>query len=212
MIDNIAELTEFVADVSAQRVARVYAEALVNAADRQGQADAVLGELEALVRDVFRADPLLEQFLAGGVISRRRRGEVIRAVFAKRAGQLLVNLLLVLNEHDRLGLLRTVLVEARRLRDKRAGRTRIEVRSAVPLADEQLDRLRRQLRDAFHLEPVLEPRVDADLLGGLVVRVGDWVYDSSVRTRLDTIRNQLIERSSHEIQSRRDRFSSAIGD
>jgi F-type H+-transporting ATPase subunit delta len=39
--------------------------------------------------------------------------------------------------------------------------------------------------------------VDPDLLGGLVIRVGDWVYDASVRTRLAKIRDQLVERSSH---------------
>ena len=62
---------------------------------------------------------------------------------------------------------------------------------------------------------VAEPRkaylllhVDPDLLGGMVVWVGDWLYDASVRSRLESIRNQLIERSSHEIQSGRDRFSS----
>jgi F-type H+-transporting ATPase subunit delta len=48
--------------------------------------------------------------------------------------------------------------------------------------------------------------VDPSLLGGLVVRTGDYVYDASVRTRLETIRKQLIERSSHEIQTGRDRF------
>jgi F-type H+-transporting ATPase subunit delta len=51
--------------------------------------------------------------------------------------------------------------------------------------------------------------VDKDLLGGLKVRIGDTVYDSTVRTRLNNLRNQLIERSSHEIQTGRDRFSSA---
>jgi F-type H+-transporting ATPase subunit delta len=212
MKQNGEQPTEHTADVSAQRIARVYAEALVNAADKQGQGDAVLEDLESLVRDVFRTDPLLETFLASGVISRRRKGEVIRSVFENRASPLLVNLLLVLNEHDRLGLLRTILAEARELRDQRAGRMRIEVKSAVALGDDQLDRLRGQLRQTLQIEPVLETQVDPGLLGGLVVRVGDWVYDSSVRMRLDTIRNQLIERSSHEIQSRRDRFSSAVGD
>ena len=50
--------------------------------------------------------------------------------------------------------------------------------------------------------------VEPELLGGLVVQVDDWVYDASVRTRLDILRKQLVERSSHAIQSGRDRFSS----
>jgi F-type H+-transporting ATPase subunit delta len=54
----------------------------------------------------------------------------------------------------------------------------------------------------------LQEQVDPDLLGGLIVRVGDWVYDASVRRELETLRSELIARSSHEIQSRRDQFSS----
>jgi F-type H+-transporting ATPase subunit delta len=86
----------------------------------------------------------------------------------------------------------------------------VEVRSAVPLPDDQRERLLNQLRATLQREPILQTRVDENLLGGLVVRVGDWVYDASVKTRLETIRHQLTERSSHEIQSRRDRFSSPV--
>ena len=61
------------------------------------------------------------------------------------------------------------------------------------------------------MEPVLDVQVDPELLGGLVVRVADWQFDGSVRSRLQNLRNQLIENSSHEIQSGRDRFRSDEG-
>ena len=64
----------------------------------------------------------------------------------------------------------------------------------------------REVVTVGQIEPLLEEKVEPELLGGLVVRIGDWVYDASVRTRLDEIRNQLIERSSHGIASGRDRF------
>ena len=79
----------------------------------------------------------------------------------------------------------------------------------MPLSEDVQIRLRAELHADFQLEPVLVLHVDPALLGGLKVRIGDTVYDSTVRTRLNNLRNQLIERSSHEIQSRRDRFSSA---
>jgi F-type H+-transporting ATPase subunit delta len=198
---------ETTADVGSQRVARVYAEALLNAAEKRGQADAVLEALDSLVKDLFWADPNLEAFFSSGAIGRDRKAGVIRSVFGPRAGELFTNFLLVLNEHDRLDLLRPILEAARELRDQRAHRVRVYVKSAAPLDDGQRDRLREQLRTNLHREPLLETQVDPDLLGGVVVRVGDWVYDGSVRTQLETIRNQLIERSSYEIQSGRDRFS-----
>ena len=97
------------------------------------------------------------------------------------------------------------------LRNERMGRMRVEVQSATPLPEDQRERLRRELKETFQREPLLSVRTDPELLGGLVVRVGDWLYDASVRVQLDSIRNQIIERSSHEIQSGRDRFSSADG-
>jgi len=195
-------------DVGAQRIARVYAEALLNAAERHGQADAVLEEVESLVRDLFSADPQFEAFFASGAIGRKDKARVIESVFAGRASELFVNFLLVLNDHERLHLIRPILAAYRELRDDRAGRLRVQVQTAVPLPEDQRERLLRQLRESYHKEPLLETRLDPDLLGGMVVRVGDWVYNSSVRQRLESIRKQIIERSSHEIQSRRDRFSS----
>lgn len=199
-------------DVGAERIARVYAEALLNAAQKQGKADEVLEELTALIRDVFAGKPQLEAFLASSAMGRDRKRSAIQAAFAGRADEVLVNFLLVLNAHDRMQLIRPILTAARALSDERARRVHVEIRSAVPLHDDQRERLRQQLQASLHKEPIMEIRIDPDLIGGLVVRVGDWIYDGSVRTQFGKIRNQLIERSSYEIQSRRDSFSSANGD
>ncbi len=198
------------ADVSAERVARVYAEALLNAADQSGQADALEGEYESLLRDAFQA-PQLESILTSGAVGRKQKAELLTKGFAGRASTTFFNFLQVLNEHERLDLLRPVFAAYRQLRDQRAKRVRVQVRSAVELPADQRGRLVEELRQTFQVESVLHTEVDPELLGGLVVRVGDWVYDGSVRRQLETIRSELIARSSHEIQSRRDQFSSHEG-
>jgi F-type H+-transporting ATPase subunit delta len=197
-----------VVDVGAQRVARTYAQALLDAAEKRGQAAEVLEELDSLVKDVFPAMPQFEGFLASRAISRKRKSPVIRSAFQGRASEILLNFLLVLNDHERLDLLRTILSVYRHLHEERTGHVRVRVRSALALPDDQRQHLEQELRAAFRREPILETHVDPDLLGGLVVQVGDWVYDGSVRARLADLRNQLMERSSHEIQSRRDHLSS----
>ena len=55
--------------------------------------------------------------------------------------------------------------------------------------------------------PIFQVSTDPDLIGGLVVQVGDQRYDSSVKSRLAQLRQRLIEGKTHEIQSRRDQFS-----
>jgi F-type H+-transporting ATPase subunit delta len=199
-----------VLDVGSERIARVYAEALLRAAEAKGQTDDILDELQSLLQNVFRERPQVEAFFAT-TLGRDRKAAVIRAAFSNRASELLVNFLLVLNDHERLDLLRPIVAAYQEMRDERAGRLRVSVRSAVPLPADQRERLMRELQQTFHKEPVLETQTDPELLGGMVVRVGDWLFDRSVRNELETIQNQIIARSSYEIQSRRDRFSSADG-
>jgi F-type H+-transporting ATPase subunit delta len=195
------------ADVGALRIARVYAEALLSAADRHGQADAIQEALDSLLNDVFRADPRIEALLASPAVPRQEKAGILRQAFGQ-AGSLFVNFLLVLNDHGRLDLLRPIRAAYGELLDERAHRVPVQVRSAVPLGEEQRRRLEGELRATFHFEPVLQERVDPALLGGLTVRVGDWLFDASLRTRLDDILNQILARSTHAIQSGRDRFSS----
>jgi F-type H+-transporting ATPase subunit delta len=197
---------ETVLDDASRHVARVYAEALYNAADQQGQAEAVLANLRGMVEDVFGRDPQVETFIATPVVGRKRKAEAIRQTFEGRADPLFVNFLLVLNGHDRLDALRAIARAYRDLYEQRTGKARVLVRSAMPLAENQLARLADELRAVLGREPVLETRVEPELLGGLVLQSGDWVYDASVRSRLTAMRNQLIERSSHEIQGGRNRF------
>ncbi len=197
-----------VADVGAQRIARVYAEALMGAAQKRGEVDVTWEQLDSLVRDVFQANPLIEQFFASPAVPSRVKSAQIQSLFAERGTELFTNFLLVLNEHGRLDLLRVIRSAFHDLDDERTGRLHVLVRSAAPLAGDQQERLRQELRTAFQREPVLETRIEPDLIGGMVVKARDWQFDASVRTRLQTIRHYLIERSSHEIQSGRDRFSS----
>jgi F-type H+-transporting ATPase subunit delta len=199
------------ADVSALRIARVYAEALLNAATKHNQAEAVRELLDSLIDDVFRADPRIEIFMLSAAMTRHAKAAMLRAAFEGRGGELFTNFLEVLNNHGRLDLLRYIRAAYRELLDDRAHRVRVQVRSAVPLPEDQRQHLERDLREVFQLEPILETQVDASLLGGLTVRVGDWLYDASLRTQLQTIRNQITTRSSYEIQRRRDRFSADSG-
>jgi F-type H+-transporting ATPase subunit delta len=183
-------------DDATRHVARIYADALLGAADKRQQTQETLEQLEELVREVLARDSAFALLLASAVISREHKREALRRAFEGKVNEVLYHFLLVLNDHDRLGIIREVAVLMRDIYERRAGRMHVEVKSAIALNDEQRERLRRELRDKFHREPILSVRVDPELLGGLVVKVDDWVYDGSVRARLERIRNQLIEKGS----------------
>jgi F-type H+-transporting ATPase subunit delta len=118
----------------------------------------------------------------------------------------------VLARHDRLEILPLILSESRLRHEMLTGRKRVRVTSAQSLSDDRLATIRQQLDDALSFEPIVEPAVDESLLGGLIIQIEDTVYDSSLRTRLKQLRGRMRERSLHEIQSGRNRFSSPEGD
>lgn len=203
------EPKEQFADVSVKRLAAVYSEALLNAADSAGQTAQVFEEIDSLIDDVFKNDARLETLFAGAAVGRKVRAEAIDKVFKERASGAFWTFLRVLNEHDRLDLIRPIRRALHELSDERAHRLRVHVYSAIDLPEDYQNRITEAIRQRFNLEPMLELHTDPALLGGVMIRIGDKVYDATVRTRINNLRTQLIESSSHEIQSRRDRFSSA---
>lgn len=197
-------------DPSAANVARVYADAYLNSAGPAGSA-AALDEYRSFVDDVCRAVPDLERLLTSGSLSAEEHVGLIDRVIAPRATPLFANFLRVLARHRRLGLLRMILEIATREAERRAGKRRIQVRSAAPLTGEATKELEAKLAAAIAAEPILETTVDPSLLGGLIVRIGDTVYDGSLRTRLGQLNGRLRERCLHEIQRGRDRFCHSEG-
>jgi ATP synthase F1 delta subunit len=195
------------ADVSAERLARVYAEALLHVADEAGQTRAVLEQIDSFIDDVLRNNPQLEALVAGAAVGRHARRQALARAFDGRAESVLVKFLMVLNEHERLDLIRPIRKALHDLDDERHQRVKVHVYTAIPLPTDFGERISGAVRHRFGKEPVLVPHVDPSLLGGLKIRIGDNQVDATVRTRLDNLRTEIIARSSYEIQSRRDHFS-----
>jgi F-type H+-transporting ATPase subunit delta len=195
-----------VADESAE-VARRYAVALIAAAEREGNVDAVLDELAEIERDVLKPHPRFAQILASRRVSTAQKDRILVDLLENRASGLVLRFLRVLNRHERLGSIRVVARQAREIWDRRNKRVPIQVRSAFPLEENQLLALRDRLSRMTGATPILQVSTDPNLIAGLVVQVGDIRYDASARSRLAQLRQRLIEGKTHEIQSRRDQFS-----
>ncbi len=179
------------------RVARVYAEALMGVAAKSNQLDAVGDELEEIVGNVLKPYPAIQAFLAGNSVSMSGKLPALAAAFEHRTSETFRKFVGVLNANGRLDLLPAISAELRTMRDQAAGRVRVKVTAPVPLLDTQVESLTKTLHAQLHAQPVLDIRVDPDILGGLIVQVGDKVYDTSVRTRLDNLRTHLTTSGTH---------------
>lgn len=175
------------------RLARVYAEALLSVAAKANAQDQVGSELDDLIRNVLAAKPEVEAFLNNPTVGKREKDPAIAQAFAS-ASEPVRNLIGVLNQNNRLRLIRSVAAVYRDIRDQQAGRLRVTVKSAVPLTDDQTNKIKASLESSLKKTPVIASVVDPELIGGLVIQVGDRVIDTSVRTRIQTLRAQLMER------------------
>ena len=197
---------EIEADVGMEHVAAVYAEAFLGAAERAGLTESLLAELDSLVADVLDRFPQFEQILASGLLSHEEKVVILDRTLGAQASPLLLNFLKVVSRHGRLDCLRAIHRQAHELYNRMRGRVVVRVSTASPLSGELADRIAASLRGLLDGEPILEQVVDPDLIGGVVIRVGDTVYDGSVATQLEGVRQRMIQRTAHEIQTGRDRF------
>lgn len=171
--------------------ARRYAKALFGLAQEAGRVTEVRAEVESLGRLVGENAELRDVLIQPLYPAGERRAVLAAVAEGLRASPLLKNFLSFLVDQRRLVDWATIEAEYGRLADVAAGLTKAHVRSASPLSDAQRERLQRALerKSGGHIE--LELEVDPSLLGGAIAKVGDLVYDGSLRTQLRQLRANL---------------------
>jgi F-type H+-transporting ATPase subunit delta len=199
------------ADVGVEQVADIYAKALLGATESAGQTAAVLDEFDAMVTEVLDKFPRFEAVLTSALVGHDEKAGALDRVLGGRVSSLLLNFLKVVSRHGRLDCLRAIHRQTRRMFDTLQGRVEIKLTTAAPIDTQVTQAIIEKLRAVLGSEPLLQTTVDPDVIGGMVLRVGDTVYDGSIANQLKNIRKQMIDRSVHEIQSRRDRFRNSAG-
>jgi len=204
-----ARVRSVLEDPSSLAIAHVYADAFLDAFGDQ-RAQAGLEEFRSFLDDVLARNAEFAGLLRSG-LNRDAKVSLLTRVLSGQASEMFLNFVRVLARHERLDLLPLIYQQAERRHEVRTGRGRVQVTSAQALPEPVLETIRQTLRAQLPFEPILETTIDPAMLGGLRIRVGDTVYDSSLRKRLKQLRERLRERSLNEIQSGRNRFSYSEG-
>jgi F-type H+-transporting ATPase subunit delta len=164
-----------------------YATALFGLARDEKQIDAVTRSLDAL-EAVITESADFRTLVASPLVSRAEAGKAIRALTpALGVDPITAKFLGVLAENGRLGELRAVIKAVRTLAADARGETTAEVTSAHPLNDAQVVRLKSNLKARLGRDVAVDAKVDPELLGGLVVRLGSQMIDASIRTKLNNL-------------------------
>ncbi len=174
-------------------VARRYARAFIELAAEQGVVEEIDQELTR-VGAAFRGEsaPLYE-VLANPIFTLQERrailGDLLPRLDLRDLTQHLLQLIL---EKGRFDLLHEISEVYTTYADERAGRARVLVTTAEPLTPQLEAEVRAALEQVTGKQVLMDTRVDPDLIGGMIARVGDKVFDASVHTRLQNIKQRLL--------------------
>jgi F-type H+-transporting ATPase subunit delta len=177
-----------VADVEA--VARGYAEALLAVAEAEDELDAVSDELYAFAKALEQSTPL-RQALTDPALPVENKKATIADLLGERARPITATLLGFVVESGRARELPKIVEELAALAAERRQNAFAEVRTAVPLSDEKREQIARALARATGRSIEVKAVVDPTVIGGVLARVGDEVFDGTIRSRLDDAKQHL---------------------
>ena len=165
-----------------------YANALFELAQEQKTVDAVSADLAGLSK-ALETSPDLTRLVRSPLFSAADQARVLKAVLEKMGtGELATKFVLLLAAKRRLFVLLQVITAYERQVAKSRGETEAEVTSARALSTSEISELKAALKAKLGKEPRLHTKTDPSLLGGLVVKVGSSMIDTSLRTKLDGLR------------------------
>ncbi|MFP4356732.1 MAG: ATP synthase F1 subunit delta [Phycisphaerae bacterium] len=171
-------------------LADVYAGALAGLLEDDNAAetiDSCLAELIELIDSI----PQAHQLLSSLRIKPAQRQQIVADVFADRLEEPLEAFLAVLVGHGRFELLPAIRASFHKMLNRRQGREEVTLVSARPLSDQQRETIVEELTAALDARLAVTCRVDPDMLGGLVVQVGDRVYDASLAGQVEKLAGSL---------------------
>ena len=177
-----------------RKIARRYAKALMNIGQEDGKYDRYCEELDAFTA-IFQGDKQLREVLRNPTFNIPRRQAIVEEIGKRLSlSPVTTNFLRLLVDKDRMVYLADITALYRELVDEAAGRARVKLLTAHDLSQKKIEELTQGLQALVGKQVIMEVATDASLIGGVVARIGDTVYDGSVKTQLAQLKEILAKR------------------
>ena len=165
-----------------------YATALFDLADSENQLDKVADDLES-VNQMLAGSEDLRRLIRSPVISREDQQATMNSILSKmKVNSLTLKFVGVIAENRRLISIRDIIRDFQALVSNRRGEVTAEVISASNLSKPQVEQIRKVLEKISKKQVTVHNLVSEDLLGGLIVKIGSQMVDSSLKTKLNKLR------------------------
>lgn len=190
-----------------QYIAGVYAKSLIDAAEKAGNTEEVLEQLDSFVVDVLGGIPKMAAAFDSIRVSEADKSKLIDSSIGGKADKTLVHFLKVLNRHGRLDCIRAINRSAKIQFNELKGRVEAFVTVADDLSESLEGEIKQKLKTMLGKEVILNVSKDSAIIGGMIVKVGDTVYDSSVANQLQQLRETTMDRTMQKVRSSFDSFA-----
>jgi F-type H+-transporting ATPase subunit delta len=174
------------------RVARRYAEAMVELAEQQHAVDMVANDLE-MMRGAIEGSAEFRLFLKSPIIGKARKMEVLKILFGGKIGETVFLFIGLLTEKGREDILLDIINQFFAIRNERQGILDADVRTSVDFSKDQTSQLQSSLESYSKKKVRIKFSVDKQLRGGFVARLGDTVFDGSIKRQLELLRERFVE-------------------
>jgi F-type H+-transporting ATPase subunit delta len=174
------------------RIANRYAEALMTTAEELHILKNVSDDLTVIQR-IIKESREFQLFLKSPVIKKEKKQEVFNATFGPSVQTLTLRFLSLLIDKEREGVLPSVIESFFRLQDEVLGIVHVSVKTAAELSEQQKARLTQRFEEYSKKEVFIDLSLDKQLIGGFIARIGDTVFDGSVKQQLKLLRKRFAE-------------------
>lgn len=176
----------------AELVSKTYSEALFEVALEEDKIDLFLDEIN-FVADSLKEFPEFQELIKSPTITKGEKKDIVKEVYGGKLSQEMLNFLMIIIDKSRAGFIegmRDVFVD--KVNDHKGIVEAVAI-TAVPLSDEDKNKLVAKLEQVTGKTVKLSNEIDKSILGGVMVKIGDKVIDGTLKGKLDNIKDELSQ-------------------
>jgi F-type H+-transporting ATPase subunit delta len=175
------------------KIAKRYAKALIEIAEEMNKLDKITKDVQ-FIDSLIKDSRELQLFLKSPIIKEDKKKEILKEIFSdSRVDPVTLKFILLLVEKNREDLLHDIVRTYRQLYDEKMGIVTAEITTAVEISDSEKKKIEKKILEltrANKVNPIY--KVDPSIIGGVIIRIGDTVYDASIRRKIQLLREQLV--------------------
>jgi F-type H+-transporting ATPase subunit delta len=173
-------------------IARRYAKALFSITKNDKEREAVKNELEML-SNLIETNREIKNFLFNPIFGKEGKEKILTGALQKLGGtDIAKNFIRLLLKKDRIKYLKEIVESLSILIIEKQNKKKAMITTIAKLPDASLSKIKSQLSDITKKDIELEEKVDASIIGGVIIQVGSLVYNGSIKTQLENVKNRLL--------------------